>query len=235
MKNILRGFALAALLCGSGQAYAAAATGVATGDLNLSQSTPNTCAVMTSPTLSGSGFTLSSVSANVPGPGTVTATVAAPAGLINATTAQLDATGLDYNQNNALAFLLTNNSFALKWNAHCNFFSTSKGVRLTSQNGGLKFQGSTAAVGSFSDGLGTIMQLEWPTLIPRSFVNTTGNAGANAFGNVLLATNAEMTLRVKINKQLKGTTTQPSNPSNRAPLLAGTYTDVIKVAFGAPL
>lgn len=232
MKNILRGFALAAVLCASGQVHAAPA---AKGDVTLSQTTPNTCAVMTSPTLSGGGFTLSSVSSNVPGPGTVTATVTAPAGLINATTAQLNATGLDYNTNNVAALLLTNNSFSLKWDAHCNFFSTSKGVRLTSQNGGLKLQGSNAAVGNFSDGLGTIMQLEWPTLVARSFVNTTGNAGANAFGNVLLATNAEMTLRVKINKQLKGNATQPSNPSNRAPLLAGTYSDVIKVAFGAPI
>ena len=230
MKNILRGFALATVLCVSGQAHAAA---VAKADITLSQTTPNTCAVMTSPTLSGGGFTLSSVSSNVPGPGTVTATVTAPAGLINATTAQLNATGLSTEDSFTKTF--ANNSFSLKWDAHCNFFSTSKGVRLTSQNGGLKLQGSNAAVGNFSDGLGTIMQLEWPTLVARSFVNTTGNAGANAFGNVLLATNAEMTLRVKINKQLKGTTTQPSTPSNRAPLLSGTYTDVIKVAFGAPI
>lgn len=232
MKNVLRVLALTTALACGGQAMAA---NPATGDVTLSSTTPNTCAVMTSPTLTGGGFTLGGVAGTVPGPGTITATVTAPANLINPTTAQLNASGLDYNVNNVLALALPNNSFALRWQAHCNFFSTSKGVRLTSQNGGLKFQGSNASVGNFSDGLGTIMQVEWPTLIARAFVNTTGNAGANAFGNVLLATNAEMTLRVKINKQLRGNVTQPANAANRAPLLSGTYTDTVRVAFGAPI
>ena len=79
MKNVLRTLALTtALVCGS-QAMAATS---AKSDVTLAGTVPNTCAVMTSPQLSGGGFNLSGVGGTVPGPGTITATVTAPANLI---------------------------------------------------------------------------------------------------------------------------------------------------------
>lgn len=202
MKNILKIAAAGAILASTGGT--AWASDTAQGSVTTNATVPATCYIR--------GITAAS------GLGTLT-----PAGAGTTTGATLDySTGLV----DTVTALSSAQTSVLTVDAYCNYASAP--VKLSSDNGGLTNTAATTAVGTFNRRINYTATFSGWGSAPNATVTTAGTATTSAAtpitGAAVSSTGAVNTTSAVLTINTVG--------SGTTPMLAGSYSDVLRVTFG---
>ncbi|WP_299329604.1 hypothetical protein [Parasphingopyxis sp.] len=218
---------------------AASAADTAQFQIGVNGTVPQTCFIADTPT-SGGGYATFTAGGSGPTDTINGNTLTMPSTWVNPTTA--GAAWPDYNGSNVNTAPGTTISFT----AVCNFAGAQ--IQLTTQNAGMTLQSPpSTVVGNFSDAVSYAGYVQWNNVTLDSFKfgpTNPGNGGGELVTTpggsttpVVVAdpTNATMELRLRPRKAHEFGTGDPVAGGDRDayPLLAGTYSDVLTLRFGA--